>query len=155
MQKIHSDANCTHFGKANTFVAKSPLPQQKRFFCINKRSAPGAQALLPEAEVLEKSSEFDMSRADLKLVWVNEELLADQRTNRLAKSRAWLNDNGELIVFLIGGILSGVSLIFTPYPSKAEYTVGRHIIDLLIKLAAIWIICGLVWLKLYWSKESR
>jgi stage V sporulation protein G len=95
----------------------------------------------PEAEVLEKSSEF------------NEELLADQRTNRLAKS--WLNDNGELIVFLIGGILSGVSLIFTPYPSKAEYTVGRYIIDLLTKLAAIWIICGLVWLKLYWSKESR
>jgi hypothetical protein len=111
--------------------------------------------LLPEAEVLEKSSKFDMSRADLKLVWVNEELLADQRTNCLAKSRAWLNDNGELIVFLIGGILSGVSLILTPYPSKIEETVGSYVIDLLTKLAAIWIICGLVWLKLYWSKESR
>jgi hypothetical protein len=102
---------------------------------------------------LEKSSEFDMSHPELKLVWVNEKLLADQRTNRLAKS--WPNDYDELIVFLIGGILSGVCLIFTPYPSKAEYAVARYIIDLLTKLAAIWIICGLVWLKLYWSKESR
>jgi hypothetical protein len=93
-----------------------------------------------------------MSRADLKLVWVNEELLADQRTNRLTKS--WLNDNGELIVFLIGGILSGLSLIFTPYPSKAEDTVGRYILDLLTKLAAIWIICGLVWLKHCWRHKG-
>jgi hypothetical protein len=84
-----------------------------------------------------------------KLVWVNERLLADQRTNRLTKS--WLNDNGELYVFLIGGILSAVSLIFTPNAAS----VGRYVLDLLTKLAAIWIICGLVLLKLYRSKGSR
>jgi hypothetical protein len=92
-----------------------------------------------------------MSQPELKLVWVNERLLADERTNRLAKSWAWLNDNGELYVFLIGGILSGVSLIFTPTAAS----VGGYILDLLTKLTVIWIICGLVWLKLYWSKESR
>jgi hypothetical protein len=112
--------------------------------------------LLPgKRRYLEKSSEFDMSRAELKLVWVNEGFLADQRKNRLAKSRAWLNDNGEPIVFVIGGILSGVSLIFTPYPTRAGDTVGGYVIDLLTKLAAIWIICGLVWLKFYGSKKSR
>jgi len=60
---------------------------------------------------------------------------------------------GELIILWIGGILSVALLVLSqapdPITQKVSLTLGGYIVDLIMKLAAIWIICGLVWLTLY------
>jgi hypothetical protein len=65
---------------------------------------------------------------------------------------------GQLIILWIGGILSAALLILDqapdPIQQKAHVTLGAHVVNLLAKLAAIWIICGLVWLTLYWRKKG-
>jgi hypothetical protein len=60
---------------------------------------------------------------------------------------------GKLIILWIGGILSAALLILNQAPDpirqQVSLSLGGYIVNLLTKLAAIWIICGLVWLTLY------
>jgi len=60
---------------------------------------------------------------------------------------------GELIILWIGGILSVALLVLSqapdPITQEVSLTLGGYIVDLMMKLAATWIICGLVWLTLY------
>jgi hypothetical protein len=65
---------------------------------------------------------------------------------------------GKLIILWIGGILSAALLVLDQAPGPIEQklyvTLGGHVVNLLAKLAAIWIICGLVWLTLYRRKHG-
>lgn len=60
---------------------------------------------------------------------------------------------GELIILWAGALLSVALLILSEAPSpidqKVSLSLGGYIVNLLARLAAIWIICGLVWLTLY------
>jgi hypothetical protein len=64
---------------------------------------------------------------------------------------------GELIILWVGGLLSVALLIITvaPLSSRADLGLGGepiiagYVFNLVTKLLAIWIICGLVWLTLY------
>ena len=52
---------------------------------------------------------------------------------------------GELIIVWVGGLLSVALLIIVIDPTTS---VGEFF-NILAKLLAVWIICGLVWLTLY------
>ena len=64
---------------------------------------------------------------------------------------------GQLIILWIGGILSAALLILSqapdPVEQKISLTLGAYVINVLTKLAVIWIVCGLVWVTMY--KRSR
>ena len=59
---------------------------------------------------------------------------------------------GELILLWTGTLLSTALLILDQDPIYDEQNLNAHLVSLFAKLAAIWIICGLVWLTLYRSK---
>ena len=58
---------------------------------------------------------------------------------------------GELILLWIGTLLSTALLIIDQNPDHVlvQQDLDLHLVSLFAKLAAIWIICGLVWLSLY------
>jgi Na+/phosphate symporter len=62
---------------------------------------------------------------------------------------------GELIILWVGGLLSVALLTIMVVPTSRgviptdEPIVAGYVFNLLTKLLAIWIICGLVWLTLY------
>ena len=58
---------------------------------------------------------------------------------------------GELILLWIGTLLSTALLIIDQDPDHVlvQQNLDLHLVSLFAKLAAIWIICGLVWLSLY------
>ena len=69
---------------------------------------------------------------------------------------------GELIILWVGGLLSvalfafvNAPLSWTPRLEIDQPVIGGYFFNVLTKLAAIWIICGLVWLTLYRRKKRR
>jgi hypothetical protein len=63
---------------------------------------------------------------------------------------------GELVILWIGGLLSAALLIIVQAPLSHnpridfdEPMITGYIFNVVTKLLAIWIICGLVWLTLY------
>jgi hypothetical protein len=69
---------------------------------------------------------------------------------------------GELIILWVGGLLSVVVLsggapripssIDLPFVSSG--TVAGYVVDLIARLASIWILCGLAWVTLYRRKKG-
>jgi hypothetical protein len=63
---------------------------------------------------------------------------------------------GELTILWVGGLLSVALLIITIAPTSSsprtelyEPIIAGYVFNVITKLLAIWIICGLLWLTLY------
>jgi hypothetical protein len=67
---------------------------------------------------------------------------------------------GELIILWVGGLLSVALLVLVRVPTSIRdevlrggpssmATVAAYVFEVIARLLAIWIICGLVWLTLY------
>jgi len=68
---------------------------------------------------------------------------------------------GELVILWVGGLLSVALLTVTVAPTSFssrteldEPIIAGYVFNVVTKLLAIWIICGLVWLTLYRRKKS-
>ena len=67
---------------------------------------------------------------------------------------------GELVILWVGGLLSAALLIIIEAPlhrgliAADEPIIAGYVFNVVTKLLAIWIICGLVWLTLYRRKKG-
>lgn len=73
---------------------------------------------------------------------------------------------GELVIMWVGGLLSAALLATVNVPTSIRDEVLRggpssmaavagYIFEVIARLLAIWIVCGLVWLTLYRRESAR